>query len=99
MWGRCPAPSLNFKHNLLKQGAGTADHLTLVRLFVLLFCVPKSMTIPMIVWHALVVQHNLCGIVQSSWSFLVSIILDIFNGMIVLELRPKSLFIEVSMNT
>ena len=31
--GRCPAPSLNFKHNLPKQGTGTADHLTLWRLF------------------------------------------------------------------
>ena len=31
--GRCPAPSLNFNHNLLKQGTGTADHLTLLRLF------------------------------------------------------------------
>ena len=33
--GRCPAPSLNFKHNLLRQGTGTADHLTLLRLFFL----------------------------------------------------------------
>ena len=30
--GRCPAP-LNFNHNLLKQGTGTADHLTLLRRF------------------------------------------------------------------
>ena len=30
--GRCPAPSLNFNHNLLRQGTGTADHLTLLRL-------------------------------------------------------------------
>ena len=27
--GRCPAP---FKHNLLRQGTGTAEHLTLLRL-------------------------------------------------------------------
>ena len=32
--GRCPAPSLNFNHNLLRQGTGTADHLTLLRLFI-----------------------------------------------------------------
>ena len=31
--GRCPAPSLDYYHNLLKQGVGTADHLTLLRLF------------------------------------------------------------------
>ena len=30
--GRCPAPSHNFKHNQLRQGTGTADHLTLLRL-------------------------------------------------------------------
>ena len=30
--GRCPAPFLNLKHNLLGQGTGTADHLTLLRL-------------------------------------------------------------------
>ena len=34
--GRCPAPPLNFQHNLLRQGTGTADHLTLLRLFSLL---------------------------------------------------------------
>ena len=33
--GRCPAPSLNFNHNLLRQGTGTADHLTLLRLLFL----------------------------------------------------------------
>ena len=33
--GWCPAPSLNFKHNLLKQGTRTADHPTLLRLFFL----------------------------------------------------------------
>ena len=33
LWSRCPAPSLNFKHNLLRLGMGTADHLTLLRLF------------------------------------------------------------------
>ena len=32
LWGRCPAPSLNLNHNLLKQGTGIADHLTLLRL-------------------------------------------------------------------
>ena len=31
--GRCPAPSLNFIHNLLRKGTGAADHLTLLRLF------------------------------------------------------------------
>ena len=31
--GRCPAPPLNFNHNLLRQGTGTAVHLTLLRLF------------------------------------------------------------------
>ena len=36
--GRCPASPLNFNHNLLKQGTGSADHLTLLRL--LLFCLP-----------------------------------------------------------
>ena len=36
LWGRCPAPLLNFKHNLHKQGMGTADHLTLLRLFTFL---------------------------------------------------------------
>ena len=33
-WGRCPAP-INFNNNLLGQGTGTADHLTLLRLFML----------------------------------------------------------------
>ena len=32
-WGRFPATSLNFKHNLLRQGTGSADHLTLLQLF------------------------------------------------------------------
>ena len=31
--GRCPAPTLNYNHDLPKQGTGTADHLTLLRLF------------------------------------------------------------------
>ena len=31
--GRCPAPSLTLNHKLLKQGTGTADHLTLLRPF------------------------------------------------------------------
>ena len=30
--GLCPAPSLNFMHNLHRQGTGTADHLALLRL-------------------------------------------------------------------
>ena len=30
--GLCPAPSLNYNHNLLKQGTGAVDHLTLLRL-------------------------------------------------------------------
>ena len=37
LWGRCPAPSLNLNHKLLGQGTGTADHLTLLRLFILFF--------------------------------------------------------------
>ena len=31
--GRCPALTLNYNHDLPKQGTGTADHLTLLRLF------------------------------------------------------------------
>ena len=31
--GRCPAPSLHFRHNLHRQGTGTADHQTFLRLF------------------------------------------------------------------
>ena len=31
--GRCPAPTLYFHHDLPKQGTGTTDHLTLLRLF------------------------------------------------------------------
>ena len=30
LWGRCPAPTLNYNHDLPKQGTGTADHLTVV---------------------------------------------------------------------
>ena len=30
--GRCPAPTLDYNHDLPKQGTGTADHLTLLRL-------------------------------------------------------------------
>ena len=30
--GPLPCSPLNFNHNLLKQGTGTADHLTLLRL-------------------------------------------------------------------
>ena len=33
LWGRCPAPTLNYNHDLPKQGTGTADHPTLLRLF------------------------------------------------------------------
>ena len=32
LWSRCPALSPNLNHNLLRQGTGTADHLTLLRL-------------------------------------------------------------------
>ena len=32
-WSLYPAPFLNFKHNPLRQGMGTANHLTLLRLF------------------------------------------------------------------
>ena len=35
--GRCPAPSLTLNHKLLQQGTGTADHLTLLRLFKICF--------------------------------------------------------------
>ena len=34
LWGRSPAPSFNFILNPLRQGAGTADHLTLLRLLI-----------------------------------------------------------------
>ena len=27
LWSRCPAPTLNYNHDLPKQGTGTADHL------------------------------------------------------------------------
>ena len=27
LWGRCSAPTLNYNHDLPKQGTGTADHL------------------------------------------------------------------------
>ena len=33
LWGCCPAPTLYYDHDLPKQGTGTADHLTLLRLF------------------------------------------------------------------
>ena len=32
LWGRCPAPTLHYNLDLPKQGTGTADHLTLLRL-------------------------------------------------------------------
>ena len=35
LWGHCPAPTLNCNHDLPEQGTGTADHLTLLRLFFL----------------------------------------------------------------
>ena len=44
--GPLPCSPLNFNHNLLKQGTGTADHLTLLRLFQL-----KK------VWHWMHVRH------------------------------------------
>ena len=34
LWGRCPAPSLNFKYYLLRQHTGTTDHLVLLQLFI-----------------------------------------------------------------
>ena len=34
LWRRSPATTLNYNHNLPKQGMGTADHLTLLRLFI-----------------------------------------------------------------
>ena len=33
LWGRCPAPTLNFNHNLLGQGTSIADHQMRLRLF------------------------------------------------------------------
>ena len=33
----CPAPTLYYNLDLLKQGTGTADHLTLLRLFLFFF--------------------------------------------------------------
>ena len=41
--GHCPAPSLNLNHNLLGQGTGTADHLTLLGLFMSAFTVYSCM--------------------------------------------------------
>ena len=35
--GHCPSPTLNYNHDLPKQGMGTAEHLTLSRLFLLLY--------------------------------------------------------------
>ena len=35
--GRCPAPTLHYNLDLPKQGTGTADHLTLLRLFLSFF--------------------------------------------------------------
>ena len=35
LWGRCPGSSLKFDHNLLRQGTDTADHLMLLRLFII----------------------------------------------------------------
>ena len=32
LWGRYPAPALNYNHDLPEQGTGNADHLTLLRL-------------------------------------------------------------------
>ena len=34
LWGRCPALTLNYNHDLPRQGTGTADHLTLLRLII-----------------------------------------------------------------
>ena len=41
--GSCPAPSLNLNHNLLGQGTGTADHLTLLQLFQLFIASTSSL--------------------------------------------------------
>ena len=35
--GPLPCSPLNFNHNLLRQGTGTADHLKLLRLFMISF--------------------------------------------------------------
>ena len=40
--GRCPAPSLNYNHYLPKQGTSTADHLTLLSLFCILWISENS---------------------------------------------------------
>ena len=34
LWGPLPCSPLNFNHNLLRKGPGTADHLTLLRLLI-----------------------------------------------------------------
>ena len=36
LWGRCPAPTLHYNLDLPKQGTGTADHLTLLRLLLIM---------------------------------------------------------------
>ena len=44
-----PCSPLNFKHNLLRQGTGTADHLTLLRLFLTIqypVCLKKIHSFP-----------------------------------------------------
>ena len=40
--GPLPCSTFNFYHNLLKQGTGTADHLTLLRLLLVVFPAPQS---------------------------------------------------------
>ena len=36
LWGHCIAPTLNYNHDLPKHGTGTADHLTLLRLLLIM---------------------------------------------------------------
>ena len=41
-WGRYPAPTLNYNHDLTKQGIGTTERLTLCRLFLLYSSINKE---------------------------------------------------------
>ena len=68
LWGHCPALSLNFNRNLLRQGTGTADHLTLSRLFA------KTLNIPREINENEWETKNLCivsinTIISNSYSF------------------------------
>ena len=42
LWSRYPTPTLNYNHDLTKQGMGTADRLTLCRLFLLYSSINKE---------------------------------------------------------